>query len=282
MTCPHEAISGHPQLSPRDSPYDLDMARKKRSSLPPVTEADLRHFPDRIRPTPRGAGWAWKCAHCQQFASSETLSGQYVCRSHGGTTPRQRDPLARQVAKENGRPVPTPPGRPPKTGRWSKRDLLRVDEIFEDYKARKLNPDATDDDMLYLRAMLECQRRDLAAFEEIEGLVVKLREHLQQAVPLDQEEAQSLRHVLSETQAVLTKRMTLSKRVEKGHERLIKLAKVRADTRLRNRAAEQVGVFMVLVQRMQVIFEETLTPEAHAALQARFARELQDVPNVNS
>lgn len=258
------------------------MARKKRSTLPPITEADLTLSPERIRPTANG--WAWKCEYCGQFASSETLAGKYVCRSHGGVTPRQRDPVAHHQAKQNRKPVPRPPGRPPKTGRWSRRDLLRVDEIFQDYKARRLDPDDTNDDLLYLRAMLECQREDLNTFSSTETLLLivqaRLQEYMHSEEAPDLETVQALRELLREANTVLAKRLVLSKRVEKGHERIVKLAKIRADTRIKNSAAQQVGAFMLMMERLTTIFEETLPPDLYLALQLRFDKELKDVPRV--
>lgn len=255
------------------------MARKKRSELPTVKEADQIHAADRIRRTP--TGWAWKCHYCGQFASSETVDGKFVCRSHGGCTPRQRDPVAQQVAHENFRPVPRPPGRPPRTGRWSRRQLLKVDEIFAMYKAQRLDPDATDDDMLYLRAELEQRKRELKELGETLELLANINGQLRTVAesstgPLEVQE------LTREVNLLMGKRLSLSRRIEKGHERLIKLAKIRAETRLKNGAANQIGQFMLMIERLTDIFQETLPPDVHAALQARLAKEFEALPNVQA
>lgn len=126
------------------------MARKNRSLLPKVTAEDLVQRSWQLRRTAHG--WAWKCAYCGQFASSETLEGKYVCRSHGGVTARQRDPVAHDAARQKGQRVPRPPGRPLQSGIYSRRARVRVDELVEAYRSRQLDIDCTDEDLLYFRA----------------------------------------------------------------------------------------------------------------------------------
>lgn len=236
---------------------------------------DLLHSANRLRRTP--TGWAWKCHYCGQFASSETLGRKFVCRSHGGNTPRQRDPVAQQVARENCRPVPKPPGRPPRTGRWSRQQLLQVDEIFADYKARRLDPDDTDEDMLYLRAELEQRKREMKELGETFHLLAAINKQLR-VVGQSSMNLPEVQNLTQEINMLLAKRVPLSRRIEKGHERLIKLAKVRAETRLRNRAAHQVGQFMLMVERLSDLLEETLPPDVYAALQVRLAKEFEALP----
>ncbi len=61
-----------------------------------------------------------------------------------------------------------------------------------------------------------------------------------------------------------------------------KLAKIRAETRLKNGAANQIGQFMLMIERLTDIFQETLPPDVHAALQARLAKEFEALPNVQA
>ena len=116
------------------------MTRKKRTTLPPLTEQEIAHHPELLRRT--RTGWARKCSECGEFASGESAPGRYVCRKHG--------------ASPSDLPVPEQASSRPPTGFQGKgRRKERVDELVADYQARRVNPDDTDDDMLYLRAHLE-------------------------------------------------------------------------------------------------------------------------------
>lgn len=267
------------------------MPRVKRSPLPPVTARDRAEQPDRIRPTP--SGWAWRCMYCSKYASSETLAGAYVCRDHGGHTPAQRSPEKRQQARQEGRKVPRPPGRPLKTGFYSKRSGVRIDELIEDYQARKLNADHTDEDMLYLRAYLEEMKglrpsvealslplQELAeatnsfanelVAEEGDVTVERVLDHLNRA-----KDWQALTHT---TLKVLKRVESVSKDIEARHARLITLSKVRSETRLKNEAVHQVTVFSLLVRNFMVVLEEQLSPADFAALQRRIEKDLAELP----
>lgn len=280
MACPHKCRLSLPQLSPRAPPDSTRMARKKRSHLPAVTAYDLATSPDRVRRTSHG--WAWKCAYCGQYASSETLTGKYVCRSHGGVTPRQRDPIAQQIAREHLRPIPRPPGRPLLTGRWSRRSVVEVDRIVEDYKARQLDPDQTDEDMLYLRATLAVHRREHAALKGLDEVFLGFSTLLQVDGTLGRlppsVDLATLQAMIEDAKKLTRLHLRVSQRIEKGHERLIKLAKVRAETRLKNSAADQLAVFTLMVERLDAIFKETLPPETYLTLQLRLAQELRTIP----
>lgn len=288
MGCPYSLFSGYPQLSPispRTGLHPKVMARKKRSLLPQVTTVDIELTPEKVRRT--ATGWAWKCVYCGQFASSETLAGKYVCRSHGGVTSQQRSPEVRDAARQSGKRIPQPPGRPLKTGLYSRRPKLRVDELVEDYQERKMNADNTDEDMLYLRAYLAEMIEGRPALNTLEQPLRALTQHLESrsalsSIPRADDEVVLSEHELGalvrETRELLKMVTSYTEKLERRHERLIKLSKVRAETRLKNSAAQQVEVFSILVRRLQVILEEHLSPAELAALQQRFAKELSELP----
>lgn len=253
------------------------MARKKRSQLPNITEHDIATFPERMRRTAHG--WAWKCAYCGQFACSETQSGRFVCRSHGGVTARQRSPEARQAALEKGKTLLYPPGRPLQSGLYSRKPGVRLDDLVAQYRAAQVNLDCTDEDMLYLRAYqqerMERRPQWKALTEALEGAQVALHSS---AGGSSVEAAKTLSACLRETRLLLQQVRRATLEIEKGHARLIQLSKVRADTRVKNHAAQQVEVFTLMVERLAVVLREQLTPTDFAALQARMARELAELP----
>lgn len=111
------------------------MARKKRSQLPQVPARLRARGGSSVRRTPNG-GWAWTCHYCGQYASSETLAGRYVCRRHGGVTPRQRDPYLRELAFEATGRRPRPPGRPIVHGLRSRGPTVRVIEYLRSRRAQ--------------------------------------------------------------------------------------------------------------------------------------------------
>jgi hypothetical protein len=259
------------------------MARKSRTLLPRVTEADTEQRPQDVRRTAHG--WAWTCAYCGQFASSQALSGKYVCRSHGGVTARQRSPEAQADARRKRHPVPRPPGRPIQSGYYSRRPNVRVDDLVAQYRELKLDLDCTDEDMLYLRAYLQEwkeQRPSLVGLAQPVQRLQQLLESCEADSPQDAlawatqhpEAAASMR----EARLLLCQLKVAFARIEDGHARLIKLSKVRAETRLKNQAAQQVGIFVMLLDRFALILEEQLSPEDLAAFQKRIAKELSEVP----
>lgn len=111
------------------------MPRKKSPHLPPVTEQDLIERPEQLRRPPNG-GFAWACHYCGRYASSVSSKGRFLCRFHGGTTPRQRDPVVKELARRNGEKVPRPSGRPVKHGLYS-RVTVPIDEIMESRPGRR-------------------------------------------------------------------------------------------------------------------------------------------------
>lgn len=250
------------------------MARKKRSLLPSVTEHDITIQPERLRRTPNG--WAWKCAYCGQFASSETVKGKVVCRMHGGVTARQRDPEARLHAREAGTPLSRPPGRPIVHGRASRHERRRVEDIVADYRARRVNADCTDEDMFYLRAYqqerMDAQPSLSRLAESADRLSDRFQGEVREAADLP-----ALQNLMKETRRLIRQVCRAQEEIEKGHARLIRMAKIRADTRVKNHAAQQLEVFTVMVKRLVVVLEEQLSPADYQALQARIARDLEEV-----
>lgn len=250
------------------------MARKKRSLLPPVTEHDISTQAERLRRTPNG--WAWKCAYCGQFASSETVKGKFVCRMHGGVTARQRDPEAQLQAREAGKPLSRPSGRPIQHGRASRHARVRVEDIVADYRARRVDADCTDEDMLYLRAYQQ-ERMDVQpSLSQAAEAAERLGERLQSEVG-ELHRLTELHKVLRETRLLIQRVLRAQNDLENGHARIIHMAKIRADTRAKNRAAHQLDVFTVMVDRLFVVLREQLSPADYEALQARMARDLAEV-----
>lgn len=252
------------------------MARQRRSLLPPVTEEAVCQRPDAIRRTAHG--WAWKCAYCGQFASSETQAGRYVCRSHGGVTARQRSPEARLAAREAGKPDPRPPGRPLETGFYSRKPGVRLDELVVQYQASQLDLDCTDEDMLYLRAYQQ-ERMELAPqLMSLSGALERAQLVLEASSRPSGELTGDSAKCLRETRLLMKQVDQMTRRVEEGHERLIHLSKVRAETRVKNHAARQVEAFTLMVERLMIVLQEQLLPADLAALQARVARDLSELP----
>lgn len=259
------------------------MARKQRSILPLVTNADLQTRSHDVRRTAHG--WAWKCAYCGQFASSETQAGKYVCRAHGGVTARQRSPEAQLTAKENGQPIPRPPGRPLRSGFYSRRACVRVDELVEQYRQMQIKLDCTDADMLYLRAYQQERMDQRPQWLVVGEALRRLQKHLEGDLDDTSQEASDVSKkqldsasMLRESRLLLRQVSLAIQQIERGHERLIKLSKVRAETRLKNRAAEQAEAFTLMVERLMVVLRTQLSSEDFAALQTRIERDLADVP----
>lgn len=139
MSCPqtiiprHPCPSPHPRPSPHERLHTRDMARTKRSRLPSVRSWDVKATPEQVRRTPNG-GWAWKCAYCGRYASDRSVAGKFICRCHGGSTPRQRDPLLSYVhTQQTGRKLQTP-GRPLIHGRYARLPSIPIAEILTDYR----------------------------------------------------------------------------------------------------------------------------------------------------
>lgn len=112
------------------------MARSKRSTLPAVTEEDRILSPEQVRKTPNG-GWAWKCHYCGRYACDVSLAGRYLCRCHGGSTPRQRCLLQSYLHQLNTGKALRLPGRPIKLGRYARRPGIPVQQLIDEYYERQ-------------------------------------------------------------------------------------------------------------------------------------------------
>ena len=105
------------------------MPRTKRSRLPRVTPQDLEQCPHDIRSTPNG-GWAWVCFYCNRYACDRSVKGRYLCRCHGGSTPRQRCGFERVRRREALQPPRLPPGRPVEHGLYARVPAVKVSDLF--------------------------------------------------------------------------------------------------------------------------------------------------------
>lgn len=276
--------------TPRPRFQGWGMAKGKRTNLPPITPKDIAERPDDLRKT--ATGYAWKCAYCGKFASSVTQAGKYVCKAHGGVTEKQRDPVARAEAEAKGEPPPRPPGRPMVHGLYTKSPTVRIDQLVADYQARQVDPDLTDEDMLYLRAYIEEKkelRPDIEAVRiPLEQITGDLAEFLGFIVPDENvtvesvidmlERGKELNALLNSLNRLLLRTTQYTKDLESSHARLITMSKVRAETRLKDAAARQLDVFTVLVRRFMVLLSEQLTAKDFEALQKRIENDLSEVP----
>lgn len=267
------------------------MTKKRVAPFDPPTAADLTATPDQVLKAPKG-GLMWKCAYCGRPASSESVKGLKICRAHGGSTAAQRDPVARRDAAAKGETVKSTPGRPIEHGMYTRVPGRRVDEIVADYQAREVDPDQTDENMLYLHANIEVLQSRAPAIDGLDLPIARLLEGLtvfgQAVVPA---EGVSVEEVLKMTEQTpvftgLLRDLTAALKQLRGynadlqsqHARVITLAKVRAETRVRDSAGEQLEVFALLLGRTMKIIREQLGSQDMAALQKRLDRELQEVP----
>lgn len=247
----------------------------------------------------------WRCHYCKRPASTETAAGLKVCRAHGGTTPAQRDPVAQVRAVEQGRKPPRPPGRPLEHGLYSKRDTVRVDQIVQDYQARGVDPDSTEEDMLYLRAHLELLKENapdaVTIMDEVRALsaAVDTLKHTRlsdgeswfdsgQTISRQDMKVEDALRILEALDRFdervrnltgLLKALGLfTAGLEGRHTNLIKLAKDRADTRLKNKAARELDVFTMMTKRLLVLLEEVLPRDIYLALRKRYVLDFAEVP----
>ena len=128
------------------------MARKRRTSLPPITEQDRLDHPELLRDTPNG-GKAWKCCYCKLYASRETQAGKYVCYAHVGVREFAHNHLEQMPIKEKGKTPPQSPRQHMTHSFYVGGKLINLDELVEAFEAHRLNPN-TADDLPYLRAFL--------------------------------------------------------------------------------------------------------------------------------
>ncbi len=261
------------------------------SDLPPVTEHDVAQYPGAVRKMPNG-GYAWCCSLCRQVASSSTPKGPR-CYQHGGTRKRARDRLESSQAKEAGKTL-NPPGRPYTNGWYSRGEQVEVDELVESYRTAQLNPDATDEDMLHLRARLnllyqtgpsalevETQLKTaLAELERLNGALIRGKtEPRTVANVLADLEALTVRaNVVAEAGEVFERFLKHDDAIQKRHVQLVKLAQTRATTRVETSTGEQLEVFTAMLERLLVVLESGLDPDTFSAIQKRLQTELSEVP----
>ncbi len=278
------------------------MARKRNSNFEPPTEADFTKYgPDRVRPGPRG-GYLWLCEidGCKVAASHlAASSGRKVCHRHGGSTAKQRDPVAHAEAVLAGEKPPMPPGRPIKNGGfYSIIPGHKVDELVQQYIESQMDPDATDHDMYYLRAYLDelkSMRPDgMEAAELLKAALEEIRVFNRSksdevgplsGKPLTVSQILSMEGLLDnlvanteQLRGTLKSLLQLTGAMEERHERLVMLSKVRSETRLKNAAGQQMQAFTVMVDRLMQILTEMLPSDRMEALQTRLARELEELP----
>lgn len=271
--------------------WGIAMARKRAAQFDPPTDAEALEQPDAVLRGPRG-GWMWKCHFCGRPAVHIGQEGRKVCKAHGGTTAAQRDPVKVQEAAERGE-VLRPPGRPVVHGLYARLPGVRVDELIQQYLDSGVDADDTNEDMLALRAQLSELRPLLPEMLEIHLAAKQLAERLQNALTtelLDEgnltlekfliaiEQYEPALEALHAFRDMSKDALRIIKSIEDRHAKLILLSKVRAETRLKNAAAEQLTVFKVMVERLDVINKETLPSNQYEALTLRYARELSEVP----
>lgn len=259
--------------------------------LPPITHDDVRDRPDELRLTANGSH-AWKCGLCGMYASSVTAKG-LRCYRHGGTSKNTKKPLTAVKAEAEGKPAPRAPGRPLKTGWYSKDEMVNVHELVQEYRARGIDPDSTDEDILHLRARLQ----NLQGLEPTASQIADLLSTTLADVEVWRDEAvedadgrtvedvlgtlnrlNNLNAIVGNLTRAYNQFKSLADGIEARHSNLVVLAQRRADTRLKNKAAEQLDVFTLMLSRLMLVLSEHLPPADFLALQKRMARDLDELP----
>lgn len=258
------------------------MARPRRTTLPPVTSQDIEQRPEMLRKTPHG-GWAWKCQHCGRYASSRLRSGRLVCHEHGGT--RQARALQRFIDELEAERT--------KAGFYGQGDgedrATTVERLVAEYKAQGLDPDDTEEDLLYLRAYLAELKTLLPLVEKLEAQLAPILEGydaLLALVPADgdghsiaqlMQVLPALREIGTTFRAAARLQQRLERfgaSLERRHVRLIRLVKLRKETELKQRAVADPIYFKAQLVRLKLILERELPPPAYLALQKRFEKDL--------
>ena len=132
------------------------MARRKRSNLPIVTDYDRLTCPDLLRSTPNG-GFAWKCHYCGRYACDLSVAGRYLCRCHGGSTPKQRDLLLSYMELLKTDKEPKRPGRPLKHGRYCRLPGISIKAMLADYQ-RSMIKEAVEREKRVVRIIADGER----------------------------------------------------------------------------------------------------------------------------
>ncbi|WP_188905411.1 hypothetical protein [Deinococcus aerophilus] len=178
-----------------------------------------------------------------------------------------------------------PPGRPLESGLYSRRPQVRVDQLVEDFRARQVDLDCTDEDMLYLRAYLAELRERSPSLSQLEEPVTNLLSLLQARASASSESPgcgaaapAELLASITEVRLLLSQLVGYTSQLEQRHARIIVLSKVRAETRIKNHAARQLDVFTLMVRRLATILEEQLAPQDFEAFQRRLEKEFEVLP----
>jgi hypothetical protein len=261
---------------------------KKRTDLT-VTPADIEQRPERLRRTPSG-GWAWKCGLCGRYASSLTVKGEPRCYHHGGTALRKRDLARVHEDRLKGKSV-RPSGRPLKNGFYSRDERVNIQQLVDEYHVQGDDPDATELDMLHLRARIENALQLEPSAEEVRTTLDTLLDELHTfaALPVEGESLtvdgvlnvlgtlDRLTRYIREADRLLGKLLTFERAIKNDHERVIKLAKTRAETRKANAAAAQLDAFAILVRNFLTVLKEMLPPEIYQALPVRIRKDFESI-----
>lgn len=168
----------------------------------------------------------------------------------------------------------------------------RLTALLAEYKARGVNPDATDEDIFYLRANLadmeqygpevheaKNQTRDLLV--RLEGMrnrpVVDadgatVEEVLEQLGK--RKDFEKLIRTLGEAEQTLEE---FTRELEKQHELLVRLVKIRADTRLKESAGQEHELYQMLLLRLRAILEAQLPRDVMVRLMKRIEHDYSEL-----
>lgn len=151
-----------------------------------------------------------------------------------------------------------------------------MDELVQEYRARRIDIDCTDEDMLYLRAYLNDLMQSWPSVERLSDPLERLHGRLS----ADEEfsDMAGAARCVREVRLLLKKVLGFTEQLERRHVKIIQMSKVRAETRVKNHAASQLDVFTIMLDRFMAILREQLSPADFEALQARVERDLAELP----
>ena len=158
--------------------------------------------------------------------------------------------------------------------------------------ASQVNPDNTDINMLMLRANLENRIALEPLVLQVKAVLIRVEAQMSAFLQLKDvdgqgttpEQALRQHRKLTEfkkTHAFLRRTIRefdqYSVDIEKSHHNVIRMAKIRAETRAIQQKEAECTVFADLLRKFMIILEEQLPPEYYAALQRRINRDLDDL-----
>lgn len=186
-----------------------------------------------------------------------------------------------------------PPGRPLETGEHSRSPRLCVDDLVDEYQKELLEADASDEHMRYLQAHLELDHLRREDEDEIEILLKDLQETSRSVAEflkndkvitnLDSAD-RILRvihyyaRVLSASRQRYSEFIRLTKRVEKQHERFVRLSRTLSQTRANNAAIHQLQEFTSTIPRILALLEPRIDEGTKQQLRARMHEEFRTIP----